>query len=142
MKKIILLIAILFSQISFAQHEDGKLKAIGEYGIHLFFNEQEFIDVLQIYTYDTKNLHGHMHVPNDFDGETSAITVDGLKIEFDLFVPKNESRPNDLMFHYVGEFFDSSYKQMKGFVTLKGEKDFVASFIGFRRPPTESSKKN
>lgn len=104
------------------------------YGIHLFFNEQEFVDVMSL-TYDkTSAVKGFMHVPNDFDGPLENIMITGQEITFDLFVPKNSARPEDLTFHYKGQFFDASKKQIIGYVTLKDQADFVASFTGFLRP--------
>ena len=122
---------MFFAQMSFANEQ--KYEAIGKYGIHLFFNEQEFVDVLQIYPHFDGELYGIMYVPNDFDGEISDLKIEGLAIEFDLFVPKNDSRPKDLIFHYEGQFFNLNYEQLKGFVTLKDENEFVASFVGFKR---------
>ena len=106
---------------------------LGEYGIHLFFTEEEFIDTLHFSMDENGNLQGFMDVPNDFAGYISELKIEGLEISFDLFVPKNRARPQDLVFHYRGEFFDESLVQLKGFVTLKGEDDFVASFLGFKR---------
>lgn len=103
------------------------------YGIHLFFNEQEFVDVLVINKDANGVLTGDMHVPNDFDGKVSNLVVKDQKIIFDLFVPKNSSRPVDLIFHYEGKFFDKSLNQMIGFVSIKEQPEFVASFIGFVR---------
>jgi hypothetical protein len=133
MKKFLVLTLLFLNQLSFANVQ--KHEAIGEYGIHLFFNEQEFIDVLTLQPQNDDSLSGIMYVPNDFEGEISDLKIDELKIQFDLFVPKNSSRPEDLIFQYEGEFFDKSYNQMKGFVTLKNEKEFIASFLGFKRNP-------
>lgn len=105
----------------------------GEYGIHLFFNEKEFVDDLIIGRDRAGNLHGTMYVPNDFDGDISNIVVTDETIIFDLFVPKNSSRPTDLIFHYEGKFFNKDLKQIVGFVTIKGQSDFVASFIALKR---------
>ncbi|MEA9356240.1 hypothetical protein SHI21_08505 [Bacteriovorax sp. PP10] len=103
------------------------------YGIHLYFDEQEFVDILVINKDADGVLTGDMHVPNDFDGKVSNLVVNDEKIVFDLLVPKNSSRPTDLMFHYEGKFFDKSLNQMIGFVSIKGESGFVASFVGFIR---------
>ena len=131
MKTIILLATIFFSQLSYAQQINFEPQ--GEYGIHLFFNETEFIDVLTFSKNDKGELVGLMHVPNDFDGEITDFKINGLSISFNLFVPKNTARPDDLIFHYTGEFFDASQKQLKGFVTIEGKSDFVASYVGFKR---------
>ena len=104
----------------------------GVYGIHLFFNETEFVDVLSL-DFDPAGLKGHMHVPDDFDGEIANAILQDQQIEFDLFVPKNGARPTDLIFHYQGVFFDETRKQLTGTVTIKGEKTFLAAFVGFRR---------
>lgn len=125
----LLLSALVFSG-TFAFASDT-----GEYGIHLFFNEREFVDVMTV----TKNpegiLEGRMFVPQDFEGPLLDLKIEDLKIEFDLFVPKNASRPNDLIFHYVGQLFDQKKEQMTGFVTIKGSSEFTASFVGFKRKP-------
>jgi hypothetical protein len=106
---------------------------VGTYGLHLFFDERDNIDVVTFHRDDQGVLNGKMHVPNDFDAElTNVAEKDGL-LTFDLPVPKNSHRPVDLLFHYEARIFDESKKQLAGFVTLKGEKDFVASFVMFRR---------
>jgi hypothetical protein len=105
----------------------------GEYGIHLFFDEKEFVDTMTISQNAEGNLTGNMDVPNDFSGPLMNLKVDGLKVEFDLLVPKNSSRPVDLAFHYVGHFFDQTYNQLIGFVIIEGSEDFTASFTAFKR---------
>lgn len=105
----------------------------GEYGIHLFFNEKEFVDTMTISQNSNGNLEGNMDVPQDFSGPLANLKVNGLQVEFDLLVPKNLSRPVDLVFHYVGHFFDETHSQLIGFVTIKGSKDFTASFTAFKR---------
>lgn len=105
----------------------------GEYGLHLFFNEKEFVDVMTIDTNEQGELTGEMFVPDDFDGKLLNIKHDGLKLTFDLFVPKNRARPVDLIFHYKLQFHAQDAKEFIGFVTLKDETDFVASFVGFKR---------
>jgi hypothetical protein len=117
--------------ISGAMAADSKVT--GEYGIHLFFNETEFIDTMTISQNEEGKLLGEMLVPNDFDGKLENIHLKGKSIRFDLFVPKNTSRPKDLIFHYEGVFHAKDYKQIIGFVTLKGQTDFVCSFTGFKR---------
>jgi hypothetical protein len=102
----------------------------GTFGLHLFFDEKEFVDVLTVTRNDTGALRGHMSVPNDFEGEINVISEQGNTLAFDLPVPKNASRP-DLLFHYEGRFFDDSKSQLTGFVTANG--NFVASFVAFRR---------
>lgn len=102
------------------------------YGIHLFFNETEFVDVLTLKN-KKGQLEGEMDVPNDFKGPLKNIQFKDKKITFDLFVPKNSARPRDLIFHYEGQFFDKSRKQLVGYVTLKDSSEFVASFVGFLR---------
>lgn len=111
------------------------------YGIHLYFNEKEFVDELIISRSETGELMGRMHVPNDFDGDLENIRIDKNEISFDLLVPRNAARPKDLVFHYEGRFFDSSHNQLIGFVTLKGEADFIASFTGFKRSTAATDAK-
>lgn len=119
-----------------ATHADtgGTASAHAEYGIHLYFNEKEFIDVLTLEQTPEGELRGRMHVPDDFDGELQNIQLDSAHLSFDLLVPKNASRPTDLLFHYQGTFFDSSHRQLVGYVTIRGAPEFVASFVGFLRP--------
>lgn len=105
----------------------------GTYGIHLYFDEKEFVDVLTVEKLNEGMFSGMMHVPNDFDGTIEAIHVDGQKLAFDLPVPKNAARPKDLVFRYSATFFDASFRQLVGFVTLANEPGFIASFVGFRR---------
>lgn len=125
-----LLLSVLIFSGSFAFANE-----VGEYGIHLFFDEREFVDVMTVAKNPEGLLEGRMFVPQDFEGSLLNLKIDGLKIEFDLFVPKNSSRPNDLIFHYVGQFFDQKREQLTGFVTIKGSTDFTASFVGFKRKP-------
>lgn len=115
-------------------HAGNEQQPSGEYGLHLFFTETEFVDVLTFKTdQETGVLTGHMYVPDDFEGYISNFKQIGLKITFDLFVPKNLSRPTDLIFHYTGTFHSKNLKQLIGFVTIKGHKDFVASYIAIKR---------
>lgn len=105
----------------------------GQYGLHLFFDEKDNVDVLTLRRNESGALEGRMHVPNDFEADVLNVEEkDGL-LTFDLPVPKNAHRPVDLLFHYEARIFDDSKRQLAGFVTLKGEKDFVASFVMFRR---------
>ena len=113
--------------LSFAAPVDGT------FGLHLFFDEKEFVDVLILRTKGDGTLSGHMSVPNDFEGEIQEIHLIGDRISFDLPVPKNAARPQDLLFHYEGTFFPGSRDQFNGFVTLKAKPGFVASFVAFRR---------
>lgn len=131
MKKILIIMSLLSTlTLSVAKAEDTSSTL---YGIHLFFNETEFVDTITINRHLDGSLSGHMHVPNDFDAPLENIKIINTKLEFDVLVPKNAARPTDLVFHYRGDFFDSTQKQLLGFVTLKGEADFIASFVGFLR---------
>lgn len=103
------------------------------YGIHLFFNEQEFVDVLILNTNENGDIAGEMKVPNDFDAKVDNLVVSSQRITFDLLVPKNSSRPKDLIFQYEGNFFDLNQREIAGFVKIQGEAGFVASFVGFLR---------
>jgi len=125
----LLLSALIFSG-TFALARDG-----GEYGIHLFFDEREFVDVMTVSKNPEGILEGRMFVPQDFEGPLLDLKIDDLKIEFDLLVPKNASRPTDLIFHYVGQFFDQKKEQITGFVTIRGSPEFTASFVAFKRKP-------
>ncbi|MBS1960957.1 MAG: hypothetical protein JST04_01985 [Bdellovibrionales bacterium] len=111
------------------------------YGLHLFFDEKEYVDVLTLRSIDGK-VAGHMSVPNDFEGDLENVVYHapqphlGIRfptIEFDLRVPKNKSRPQDMTFHYAGEFFNGDLRQLSGFVSMGGGKKFVASFVAFLR---------
>jgi hypothetical protein len=103
------------------------------YGLHLFFDEKEFVDVLTLTKAADGSLSGHMQVPNDFEGKVENLVISGGTFSFELFVPKNAARPRDLVFSYRGRFFDKSQKQMIGFVTLKDQSDHIASFVALLR---------
>ena len=138
MKQLLLILTLVLSSLSVHSKDstlvDGDNKIIGTYGMHLFFNETEFVDVLKL-TYNYKGeIIGSMDVPNDFSGPILDAELSGNQLNFDLLVPKNSARPKDLIFHYNLTYFDESRNQFMGFVTLKGEKDFIASFVGFKRP--------
>ena len=124
MKYLLLALTALLMQTASAADSNTRT-----YGIHLFFNEKEFVDVLTI----TGRSSGTMHVPNDFDGKIENLLMFGGGIAFDLFVPKNASRPTDMVFHYRGFFFDESEKQLHGDVSMDDGKTFVATFVGFLR---------
>jgi hypothetical protein len=130
MKMLFIAIVMLFAGIQ--AHAAHTVKT-DTYGIHLFFNEKEFVDVLAL-TNEMGLIHGTMHVPDDFDGPVLNYQTDGLKMSFDLLVPKNAARPEDMIFHYEARFFDAEKKQLTGFVTIKDSPGFVASFTGFQRP--------
>lgn len=128
MKTLLLLLAVFYTPTSYA--------ATRTYGLHLFFNEKEFVDVLTIqdkFAHFGEPIGGTMHVPNDFDGEIIDGVIRENKITFDLLVPKNSARPEDLLFHYEGTFFDKKREQIIGFVTIKNQPGFVASFVAFLR---------
>ena len=132
MKTLILAVSLLFTGL-ISQAGPVPHKKISTYGIHLFFNETEFIDLLTIEKSELGFTVGHMSVPDDFEGAVTNLQIVGLKITFDLLVPKNNSRPQDMIFHYEGTFFDSTLAQVTGYVTLKNQTDFIASFVGFLR---------
>jgi hypothetical protein len=131
MKKINLTLAMF---VVFMSAKAFAADLVTSYGIHLFFNETEYVDVLTITQNANGSITGLMEVPNDFTGEVNNLVIGEKTISFDLFVPKNPARPEDLIFHYEGQFFDASQNQVIGFVTLKDQTDFVASFTGFARP--------
>lgn len=137
MKKILLITALFYGSLVHAKVE-------GTYGLHLFFNEKEYIDVLTLsrlgFGGPNGTLTGKMDVPNDFTGNLLNIKVDGRRIEFDLVVPKNPSRPREMLFHYVGQFYDDNHNQMIGYVVSQQrvlgkapQMQFIASFVAFRR---------
>lgn len=103
------------------------------YGIHLYFDERPYVDVLTLRRLPNGRLVGRMDVPGDFSGDVQNLVLKGRSISFDLLVPRNSSRPKDLMFHYEGHFHDLTRKQLAGFVTLKDQAAFIASFVGFLR---------
>ncbi len=113
-----------------------KAEVTGLYGMHLFFNEKEFIDTVQIVRLPNGQLTGHMDVPQDFKGKLLNIQFQGQRmVVFDLVVPKNPSRPQEMIFNYKLLFFDSSHNQFIGFVTIKNQPGFTASFVGFKKTP-------
>src|SRR4051812_30201018 len=101
---------------SFAVHASPNVK--GTYGLHLFFDEKEFIDVLTIYTDTNSNLTGKMDVPDDFTSPLFSGHHSGADIAFDVFVPKSASRPTDMIFHYDGRCFDPRCEQLVGFAQI------------------------
>lgn len=103
------------------------------YGVHLFFNETEFVDTLTLTTDVDGTLSGHMYVPDDFEGDIINVVRTNNEITFDLLVPKNRARTEDMTFHYVMTFFNEELKQATGFVTLKDRPEFVASLVAFLR---------
>ena len=133
MKKMILgtLIA-LYATVGIAVADETALVE-RVYGLHLFFNEREFVDVLTLRESELGLVSGHMFVPDDFAGEIENLLSFGGGISFDLLVPKNASRPEDMYFQYSGRFFDLGRRQITGFVTLRGTNEFIASFVAFLR---------
>lgn len=132
MKKLLLTIALTLTA-AFANAALAPLVESKTYGIHLYFDETEFIDVLIVNKFADGAIKGEMQVPNDFTGVIQNVKIAGQKITFDLLVPKNLSRPTDLMFHYEGQFFDATQTQLIGFVNIRDQPGFVASFTGFLR---------
>lgn len=128
------IIAIALMLTGSASSDAQAAETTATYGLHLFINETEFVDVMTLAASDTGTLSGHMSVPNDFDGPLLAVAENGLNLRFELLVPKNAARPVDLMFVYEGRFFDVSKEQFIGFVTIKDQPGFVASFVAFKRP--------
>lgn len=131
MKKfgIFVMALILTGNMAFA----ANVQPIGTYGIHLFFDEKEFIDVLVIEKKADGSIGGRMEVPNDFENKIENVVIQNKTLTFDLLVPKNSSRLEDLIFHYEGTFFNETFGELAGFVTIKGQREFVASFVGFIR---------
>jgi hypothetical protein len=133
--------------VSASAHAAASGTKVRAYGLHLFFDEREFVDVLTLELLPDGTLRGHMSVPKDFEGDLTNIRFEqGDKvydsvpphIAFDLFVPKNAARPKDLVFHYEGYFFDQNLSELSGFVSLASRPtgpsaDFVASFVAFLR---------
>ncbi len=108
-------------------------ESVSVYGLHLFFSEAEAVDVLTLTETKDGLLSGQMFVPNDFEGPLLNLAGDDLKLSFELLVPKNIGRPNDLIFVYEGQFFDATKRQLTGFVRLKNQSGFIASFVAFKR---------
>lgn len=131
MKKLIYLMAAL---VCISYGSVGRAEVTGTYGLHLFFNEKEYIDIIRIAKGPGGQLVGDMIVPNDFNGKLSNIKVGERQLTFDLFVPKNSARPKDMIFSYRLLFFDNSHNQFIGFANLQGQATFIASFVGFKRP--------
>lgn len=121
-------IATLMSAPALAQSQLTEV-----YGIHLYFNEKEYVDVMTLKRLPDGRIQGMMQVPNDFSGKLENLVLTGRSISFDLLVPKNSARPKDLIFHYEGHFYDKTRRQLAGFVTLRDQTQFIASFVGFRR---------
>lgn len=132
-----ILVNLLVILVGLAFSSFAKAEITGTYGLHLFFNEKEFVDVIRITKSPGGQLVGDMVVPNDFSGKLLNIKTGDRQMTFDLFVPKNSARPKDLVFSYRLLFFDHSYNQFVGFVNLHGQESFVASFVGFKRSPSK-----
>lgn len=126
-----LLFALMF--LTCAIHAEAPAPITKLYGVHLFFNETEFVDELTLTTGPDGQLSGHMYVPNDFEGDITNAVQTEKSIAFDVLVPKNASRPLDVIFHYDLSFFDDSMTQAVGFVTIKDSPNFVASLVAFLR---------
>lgn len=112
------------------------------YRLHLFFDDKEFVDELEVVRDQTgRVLSGRMLVPRDFIRPIQHITdlPNAAGLMFDVPVPKNASRPKDLVFTYNVTYFDRSQKQMTGFVQMRSlnpySHTFVASFVAFLQPP-------
>jgi hypothetical protein len=122
----------LFALSLLAFSVSSRAEPLHTFGIHLFFNEKEFVDTLYLVKAADGTLHGTMNVPNDFEGSVENLTETATNLVFDLPVPKNATRPA-MVFHYEGRFFDAGHRQLTGFVTMKGTNEFVAAFVGFPR---------
>lgn len=117
----------------------AKAEMTGTYGLHLFFNEKEFVDIIRITKRPDGQLSGDMIVPNDFNGKLLNIKTSERQMTFDLFIPKNSARPKDMVFSYRLLFFDNSHNQFVGFANLQGQPTFIGSFVGFKRQSSQLS---
>ena len=86
------------------------------------------------------NLTGRMNVPNDFDADLENLSASGSTLNFEVLVPKNSSRPVDLVFRYEGQQFVPGASQVTGFVRLvksdgkpQEARPYVATFLMFRK---------
>jgi len=131
MKSLLIALSLLLAPTSHAN--EPLTPGPKTYGVHLFFNENEAVDTLTIQVDVYGKVRGHMSVPNDFEQDIEDVSLIGDTLSFDLFVPKNEYRPQDLVFHYVGTYFGGDDDHLIGYVTLKEQTDFVASFTAFKR---------
>lgn len=129
-------LALVFALIPVIGHAAASTKPVVHekvYGLHLFFDETEFVDTLTLQHQSDGRLSGTMHVPQDFDAPVSNLVLNEKIIEFDVLVPKNKARPADLIFHYKGQFYSADQKQISGFVNVKDQSPFTAAFVAFLR---------
>ena len=117
----------------------------GKYRLHLFFGDTKpFLDELVVRVSPEGRVTGRMHVPDDFDADIENVSFDGLgrRLVFDLLVPKNKSRPVDLVFRYEAFLFPGDATRLAGFARIvKSDGNpvspppYVASFVAFRSVP-------
>lgn len=140
MKRLISSFALLFSvSMAFADTPTKNLE--GNFKIHLFFGDTApFVDDLSVQVSPEGKVTGRMHVPNDFDADIENITFNGSDLKFDILVPKNPSRPVDLVFRYESKIYSTEANQYAGFVTTTMadgkpvKPSYTASFLMFRKP--------
>ncbi|MEZ4814392.1 MAG: hypothetical protein R3A80_04195 [Bdellovibrionota bacterium] len=112
----------------------------GNYDLHLYFgNTKPYLDGVQLMRGPEDGLSGTMHVPDDFDAQLEELSFDSTHIRFEVKVPANSARPQDMRFLYEATVSPHDEKNFSGHVTLThvaGEKlekaSYVASFLMFK----------
>lgn len=113
----------------------------GKYNLYLYFGDTAaFTDTLTLETDKKGEITGEMQVPNDFDGKISKARFKDNRLSFQLLIPKNASRPVDLLFQYDLEAFPKDSSKMVGFAKIvesDGKADpkepYVGSVVLFRQ---------
>lgn len=115
----------------------------GSYRLHLYFGDTKpFLDDVRLDVSPAGAITGLMHVPGDFDAKVEAAALSGTRLTFEILVPKNASRPVDLVFRYEAEIFREDPSHLAGFASIVRSDGkpvapgaYVASFLMFRKKP-------
>lgn len=118
-----------------------KEKLEGIYDLHLYFgNTKPYLDSVEFKQGAAENLSGIMHVPNDFDATLEKLVTNDTSIRFEVLVPANASRPQDMIFLYEATISPHDTSKFSGHVTLTKvgndtlpTPEYVASFLMFKK---------
>lgn len=113
----------------------------GSYDLQLYFgNSKPFLDAVHLERGSDFKLKGDMHVPDDFDAPLLNLASDERSVRFEVLVPKNLSRPEDMVFLYEGTISPHDTTKFAGHVTLTQvgqatleQPEYVASFLMFKK---------
>ena len=112
----------------------------GDYKLNLYFGDSPpFTDTIHVSHSQSGLPSGTMHVPNDFDAILDGLTKFEDTVVFTVLVPKNASRPDDMVFRYIANIFAPDSNSLAGFVDLISvagkpvtKTTYVGTFVGFR----------